>query len=293
MADTALVNLALPMMLAIIMFGMGMTLTPQDFSRVVRQPRAALIALFGQFLVLPGLALVVATLMDLSPPMQVGLMLIAACPGGAMSNLICHLACGNVALSISLTAVSSLLTLITIPIVVGLSLAIFGGGEATIQMPVLQTILTLLGIVVVPVLMGMVVRGHAAAFAERSERHFSILSLAFMILLIIAIVLSERATLGSALVEVGPAVLLLNCLAVLAGLLLGLSANLPRRDVVTLCIEVGIQNSTLAILLALTVIGQASLAIPAGVYGLLMYASAFVLIAWARRSDAVPKASRA
>jgi len=282
MADNLLIELVLPIALASIMFGMGMTLTPGDFVRVVREPKAVVLALFGQLIALPLLAFLLASQLDLSAPMRIGLVLIAACPGGATSNLICHLARGNVALSISLTAVSSLVTLISIPLIVGIALQLFAATEGSIKMPIGRTILTLVGIVGIPVALGMLTRRYAPAFAGRSERPFSILNLTFMLALIIGIVASEWDTLPGALAEVGLAVILLNILAAGFGYSLGRIGQLPHGDVATLSIEVGIQNSTLAILLALTVLGDPVLAIPAGVYGLLMYGPAALLIWWSR-----------
>ncbi len=283
MQDTALVNVLLPALLAFIMIGMGTTLTPEDFGRVLRQPRAALVALFGQLLVLPLLGFALASTLDLSPTAQIGLILVACCPGGTMSNLICHLARGNVALSISLTAFSSVITLVSIPLIMGAAIAYFGGQDHDLTMPVKQTMLTLFGIVLVPVMIGMIVRGHAPNLAERSEKFFSVSGLLLMIALVIGVSISERETLPAALVEIGPGVLALNLLAVTVGLTLARMFRLGRRESVTLAIEVGIQNSSLAILIALSVIQSAALAVPAGVYGLLMYGSAGLIIFWSRR----------
>jgi bile acid:Na+ symporter, BASS family len=279
-----LIEIGLPVALFVIMVGIGLTLTTDDFRREGRRPRSAIVGSLGQLLVMPALGFAIAALLALPPALAVGLVIVAACPGGTTSNLVAYLCRANVALSIVLTVVASLVTIVTLPIAANLALAWQPtASEVAISVPVARTIALLVGIVLVPVAIGMTVRRRAPARASSLETFVSAFGAIVLIALIVGIAISVRDEFWELLAAAGPAVLLLNVVGILAGVALGALARVPPGDRLTLGVELGIKNSTLGILIAATVIGSERMAIPAAVYGLLMYLSAFVLVAYGRR----------
>src|SRR5690606_38237506 len=176
------------------MLGMGMSLVIDDFKKVVLFPQAVILGLVGQIIVLPLIAFALVKLFNASPMVAVGVMLIAACPGGSTSNLISHLAKGDTALSISLTAISSLITVITIPFIVGLSMAYFLAADQSIQLPVGKTITTLIVITLIPVSLGMLIRKKYERFAIKQETAVNIFSALFLAFLVIAILIDQPET---------------------------------------------------------------------------------------------------
>lgn len=275
----------LPILMAFIMVGMGLSLTPQDFKRIFLKPLPAFVGLFGQLLLLPAIGFGVAFLMGLPGILAAGVVLVAVCPGGTMSNLICHLARGNVALSVSLTACTSVATLVTIPLLVNLAFHVFQTADAGVRLPVLATLGRLFLIVILPVMVGMTLRHMNPELATRSDKFFRHLSLGLMIVLVVGLTWSEWDTLIAGLAQVGLATFALNVVSVSSGLFLGRVFQLDHRDVVTLGIEIGIQNSALAILIALSIVKNAELALPAAVYSLVMYFTVAVLIGLMRRKE--------
>jgi BASS family bile acid:Na+ symporter len=279
----ALVDVGLPVALAIVMAGMGLSLAPADFRRVVEQPRAAAVGTLAQLLLPPAIGFAIAAFFADDPVIAAGILLAAAAPSGTMSNVVTHLARGNLALSITLTTISTLITVVTLPAIFNLGVRTFGSGLGSFELPFLETCGTLVAIVLAPTAAGMLVRAKAPAFAGRAERAVGVFALLLMVALIVGIVVSERELLATALPQVGPAMLAFNLLAVAAGYASGRLGGLHARDTVTVAIEVGIRNSTLAILIALTLLQSPALAIPGAVYGLVMYASAAALIVVGRR----------
>jgi bile acid:Na+ symporter, BASS family len=267
----------LPLGLIFIMFGMGLGLTPGDFKRVIFSPKAKLLGLVLQLLALPALAFALACVFRLPGDLATGLMLVAACPGGPTSNIISHLARGDTALSVSLTAVSSVVTVFTIPLVTGFSMSHFMAGEAAVQLPFGKTLAQLLAVTVAPILLGMWTHARRPRFSQRMAGPVNYASLAFLGLLILAAVLRE-ADLGKQIAAVGPVVVCLN----LGGMLLGFGAaaalRLSRPQRISISIEVGIQNATLALAIALGILESSRLAIPAVVYGLFMFVSGGAMI---------------
>lgn len=283
MEGNALVDVGLPVALAIVMAGMGLSLAPADFRRVVEQPRAAAVGTLAQLLLPPAIGFAIAAFFADDPVIAAGILLAAAAPSGTMSNVVTHLARGNLALSITLTTISTLITVVTLPAIFNLGVRTFGSGLGSFELPFLETCGTLVAIVLAPTAAGMLVRAKAPAFAGRAERAVGVFALLLMVALIVGIVVSERELLATALPQVGPAMLAFNLLAVAAGYASGRLGGLHARDTVTVAIEVGIRNSTLAILIALTLLQSPALAIPGAVYGLVMYASAAALIVVGRR----------
>lgn len=293
MQDSLLIKLGLPIAIAIIMCGIGMTLSGGDFRRIAQRPKPVLIGLVGHYLLLPLLGFGVAWLYRLPTEFAVGLVLVAACPSGSTSNALTYLARGNVALAVTLTVISALVTFLSVPLLVSLALQLFGGEARDIRLPVGQTVVHLAALVLVPVLLGMVVRRFAPGFVRRVEPWVSKFALAFLLLLIVGIAISERENLPTWLAQMGPAAMTLCCAAIGLGFLLGRVGGLALRDAITVGMEVGVQNSTLAIVIALTLLQSPQVALPGAIYGLLMYFPALAMAAWGRRAVARQEAAGA
>jgi len=291
MQDSLLVKIALPIAIAVIMCGIGMTLSGGDFRRIAQRPKPVLIGILGHYALLPLLGFAAAWLFPMPAELAIGLVLVAACPSGTTSNALTYLARGNVALAVTLTVISALVTFLSVPLLVNLALQVFGGEARDIRLPVGQTILHLAALVLAPVLIGMAVRRWAPAFAQRLEPWVSRFALGFLVLLIVAIAVSERENLPAWFAQMGPAALTLCCAAVGLGFLLGRISGLELRDAITIGMEVGVQNSTLAIVIALTLLQSPQVALPGAVYGLLMYLPALAMVVSGRRAVARDEAS--
>ena len=275
MQASLLTNLLLPLALGVIMLGLGMGLTLDDFRRVARYPRAVLTGLILQVLILPAVAFALALAFGLPPELAVGLMLLAASPGGATANIYSHLARGDVALNITLTAINSLLCLLTLPLILNLSLEYFLGAGQYVPPPV-RKVIEVAVIIVFPVVIGMVVRAYAPRFAARVEKPLRLLSVLVLVLLVTGAVAQERDTLISFFAVVGLACLSFNLISMGVGYAAPIALKLPRRQAIAIAMEIGIHNGTLAIFIALNVLGNARISVPAAVYSLLMFATAAV-----------------
>lgn len=275
----------LPLALMVIMFGMGLTLTLADFKRVILSPKAKLIGLANQLILLPLIAFGLVHLFRLSPELAVGLMLVAACPGGPTSNLITHLSRGDTALSVTLTAVSSLVTVFTIPLIVGASLTHFmGDAETSISLPFGKTVGQLMLVTLVPVMLGMGVLARWPAFARRMGKPVNVLSMLFLALVILIAVMREPDLAGQ-FREAGWATLTMNITTMVLGFAIAAAAGLALPQRISISIESGIQNGTMSLAIALGLIGDPRIAVPAVVYSLLMFATgAFMILRFGRRS---------
>lgn len=282
MTSSIFSQLVLPLSLFIIMFGMGLSLERQDFARVVKYPKAVTIGLLGQMVLLPAVGFLIAGWLLAAPALAVGLVLLAACPGGTTSNLIAYHARGDLALSVTLTAITSVLTIITIPIIVGLALATFKDTSVPIELPVTRMMLTLFLITLLPIGLGMLVRGWRAPFAQRLEPKISAFGAIFLGLLIVIIMYEQGDSLLGQLVSAGPSALLLNIAMMIIGFLLAVWFNLNDRQRASITVEVGVQNSTLAILIASSVLNDGTIALPAAMYSLAMYLTGGSFIVWRR-----------
>jgi BASS family bile acid:Na+ symporter len=282
---SVLTAVLLPLALFIIMLGMGLGLTVDDFKRVVVEPRAMVLGLLAQLVMLPLVGLGLAIAFPLSPELAVGVMVLAACPGGPTSNLISYLVRGNVALSISLTAISSLVTVFTIPLVVNGAMQFFMGTGRDLQLPVGNTVLQIAVITLVPVSLGMVLHRLVPAWAAQLEATVKWLSLGFLGLIIAGLLVQERQNVLDFFVQVGLVTLTLNVVTMALGYAIGLAGRLPIPSRKAIAVEVGIQNGTLAIAVASapTLLNQPTLAIPAAIYSLLMFVTSAVfavLVRW-------------
>jgi BASS family bile acid:Na+ symporter len=278
--DSALTDVALPAALAVVMLGLGLSLTVEDFARVTRRPRAVVVALALQVLVLPALCFGLVALAGLEPVLAVGMVLLAASPGGTTANLFSHLFRGDVALNVSLTAVNSLLAVVTLPLVTNLAVAVFdppGAGGIGLQFG--KTV-QVFAIVLVPVALGMLARRWSPAFADRADRPVRILSAVVLALVIVGTVVAERENVAGYLREVGLVALAFCVLSLLVGFVVPRAVGVAHRQAVACAFEIGVHNSTLAITVAIGVLGSVELAVPAAVYGVVMFPVA-ALVGWA------------
>ncbi|RLP92652.1 bile acid:sodium symporter family protein [Micromonospora sp. BL4] len=273
--DSALTLIGLPIALGIIMLGLGLGLTIADFRRVAHHPKAAVIALVCQVLVLPALCFALVLAFDLAPELAVGMMLLAASPGGTTANLYSHLFGGHVALNITLTAINSVLAVFTLPILVNLSAAYFLPDGRSIGLQ-FDKVLQVFAIVLVPVAIGMLIRARVPRIAERLNRPVRILSVVVLVAVIAGAVLGERENIADYFVSVGLAVLAFNLLSLAIGYGVPRLAGVDRSAATAAGFEIGIHNSTLAITIALSpaLLDSTQMAIPGAVYGIVMFFTA-------------------
>jgi BASS family bile acid:Na+ symporter len=272
-------NLAayIPFNLAFIMFVMGLSLHINDFKRVIEYPKAVLIGLACQILVLPLLAWLIASVLNLNPLLSTGLLLLALCPGGVTSNLACQLAKGNSALSVSLTAISSVMTVFSLPLFMLLL-----SDTNNINLPLIFTIKKLAVMTALPLCLGMGLNYLAAGFVQRHLSKVTLLSALVFCLMIGSVWLQQWDNISFSATQAGSAAVLLNITALLLGWGVAKMAQLQQKEQITLSLEVGLQNSALAVVVAVSMIGDGQLAIPASVYSVIMVCSAVSVIIIAR-----------
>lgn len=284
------IKLVIPGSLALIMLGMGLTLKVEDFTRIARYPKAVLGGLVGQIVMLPALAFAMAVGLDLEPLLAVGIMLIALSPGGAVSNLFTLLAKGNVALAVTLTAMSSLLGVVTIPYLLNLFLGYFLNERQMIYLPILPTMQQIAYITVIPIGIGMVIRSRFPDKVGGAQTLVKILSAAFLLGAVALIVVREGQAFFDKLRLVGTLTAALNLLTVIMGYGIGLLLRLKHRDALTLAIEIGIHNAILATAIALapSMLNNTAIAMVPTIYGftmMLVTPAAVYVLSWLRNDD--------
>lgn len=276
MDDSAKIYLGIALM--IVMIGMGLSLTTQDFKRIVLYPKAIILGMINQLVFLPLVAYVLITFFDVRPALAIGLMILAACPGGPTSNLITHLCKGDTALSVSLTAISSILTLFTIPLILEWSVQYYSAQDAVIEINRLDIFKDLLLVSLVPIALGMLIKHYKSDFAVKMEKPVKIASALILLVLIVGLTIKERANIIPYFSEVGLSALSLNIVSLALGFTTARLMGLNKQQSISISIESGIQNGTLAIGIAIGILHNSDYAIPAAVYSLIMFLSAFVLI---------------
>lgn len=264
----------LPISLAFIMFTLGLALAWADFKRVAVQPRDFFVGAVSQVILLPLVAFALVSVWPLKPELAVGVMILAACPGGVTSNLLTHLARGDTALSVSLTAVISVLTAFTLPFIVGFSIVHFMDSASAPRLDIVRTVIGVFVITTVPVIAGMLVKHFAPRFAERFERGARHFATVLFILIVLGAIYSERANIAGYFVQAGPVTLVLNVAMMAIATGFGLLFAMGRRQRTAITLECGLQNSTLAIFVGATLIGNTAMIVPGGIYGLLMFVTA-------------------
>ena len=284
--DNLLLDVGLPIVLAFVMVGIGLTLTVADFDRQRRDPKPLVVGVLGLTVIVPALSVLIAVVLDLPPELAIGIVLLGATAGGTTSNVLTYLAGGNTALSLVLTVVANLATIISIPIWSSVALDRWGAGVAegvNVTVGFLDVAGLLVGLVLIPTSLGMLVRAKNPALAARLENTVSKVSAITLFVLVIAatVTLDDAWTL---LRQAGPATLLLACVATATGFGLGVLSRLPKPGHVALGMEFGIKNITLTMLLGVTALGSQAVALPAAVYGVMMYIPGLILLVFARRS---------
>ena len=278
-----IIDIFLPLSLIFIMFTLGLGLTLNDFMNLVRMPKAFIVGIMNQMLLLPITAFIIVSLMGLTKEMAVGMMILASCPGGVTSNMITKLAKGDTALSISYTAVISILTIITLPIITGFSMNHFMGAESP-PLDLLSLGLTMFLITALPVGIGLLIRSKNKNFADSFEIIATKISTILFIIIILGALASEWNTFINNIIKLGPAIFFLMIIMITIGFKSSQWFKMSNQQAVTVSIESGIQNATVGITIGNLIInpetGLSVLSIPSGVYGILMYFICLPFIFW-------------
>ena len=284
----------LPFAVCLIMFGMGLSLTLNDFKRIFTDSRVVIIGLFAQLVMLPAVGFLIAASTPLSPVLAVGLVVLTACPAGSTSNIISLLAKGDVALSITLTACSSLISIVTIPLVVNLAMQTFLGENSMVQLPFLSTVLQIVFVTALPVSLGMLARRYYPRFAQQAEKPIRWWAIAFLAIIILGIIVQAPAdNFLFYILTIGWITLLLNVVTMTLGFAIAFFLKLRRPSIVTITVEVGIQNGGLALAIAAspTLLNTPEMAMPAAIYTLLMFFTGGGFALWSSRYFTAAKPS--
>lgn len=275
----------LPLALAFIMLTLGLGLTGQDFIRVIKQPKDFLIGLLSQIILLPIVAFIIIKIWPISPELAIGVMIIASAPGGVTSNILTSLARGDVALSISLTAVISLLSVITVPFVVLTSVDLLGLNNITENISLLSMAIQMFLIVAAPTFLGMIIRKYANNFTLKFEPTAKKISVALFIIVLIGAILSEKENLVNYFAQAGLITLLLNILMMILAYNLAKIFGSGSQQKKAISIECGLQNGTLAIFVGTVLFGGGVYIIPAATYSLIMFLTSILFVFFLRNSN--------
>jgi BASS family bile acid:Na+ symporter len=260
------VEFFLPGSVIAIMFAIGLELSLQDFTRVMKEPKAAIVGLGGQLLLLPCLGFLLAFLVRDDVTLALGIVLLAACPGGATSNMVCYLARANTALSVSFTAITSVVSFITIPLIVNSGLVLFSDSETAIHLPVLATMKRVFLLTLLPIILGMLAQKVIPTIVRRIQPYLQKMSSLLLVIILLVIFTLNWPRLINDFWRLAPIALALSTLAGLLGYAIARSAKLDRSDKFTISIEVGFQNIALAQLIAATILGRPEYGLLAAIY---------------------------
>tara|TARA_Y100000590_G_scaffold445275_1_gene577183 strand:- start:476 stop:1324 length:849 start_codon:yes stop_codon:yes gene_type:complete len=271
-------DVILPLALAFIMFALGLGLSGADFLRVIKQPRDFFVGAFSQIILLPIVAFIIVKILSLSPELAIGVMIIASAPGGVTSNLLTSFAKGDVALSISLTAVISLLCVATIPFIILASAELLGGSTITQNISLFDMSRNMFLIVTVPVILGMLLRKFTTSFAIKFEKIAKKLSIFLFILVLLGAIAAERENIVSYFAQAGLVTLILNVIMMIIAYYVAkiFASGIAQRKCIT--IECGLQNGTLAIFVATSIFGGGVYVVPAATYSLIMFGTSLIFI---------------
>ena len=272
----------LPVSLGIIMLGLGLSLTVDDFKRVVKYPKAMAVALLCQMVLLPLICFFLVKVSGLNPVLAVGMMLLAASPGGATSNLYSHLAKGDVALNISLTAINSVLSLFMLPLIVNLSLNHFMDSGQYIPMQ-FRKIAEVFAIVLLPVTIGMLIKKLNPFFADRITKIVKIASVLLLVTIVVALTIKEKQVLIDNFSELGVPLLLFNLISITLGYFVPRLLKVEKKQSISISMEISIHNGTVAIYIALSVLQNSVMSVPPASYSLLMFFTAAIFGYWVNR----------
>ena len=271
--------------LFIIMLGMGLSLVIEDFKKIIEYPKAIMVGITNQLIILPIIGFAIVSIFPLNPEIAIGIMILAACPGGATSNLITHLAKGDVALSVTLTAINSFITILTIPFIVNFALAHFLNSGQMIRLDVIDTIVKIMTIIIIPVSIGMVIRHYKKSFALKMAKPVRIASGMVIALIIIGLVIKEKENFIAYFQQAGIVALLLNASTMAVGFLSSKLFNIINKRAISISIESGIQNGTLAITIAVVLLKNPDFAIAPAVYSLIMFFTGGVAVYYGIRKS--------
>lgn len=287
MQESIISSVILPLAIAIIMVTLGMTLTIADFRRIFTQPKPIFIGLFCQMVLLPLLGFAVAGIFALPAIYAISLVLLAVSPDGATSNLIIHAGDGDRALGITLTAITNMLAFLTIPFGLGIAYSIYGTGALDIDFPVVDTMIQVAVITLIPTLIGMGIRQWKPEFAENSKRWSKTFATVFLFLVILALIAQNWDVIVRDGPRFAPAFIALNVVSLIVGYYVPRFLKVDYVQSMTIAIETGLQNSTVSITVAITLLNNNDMAIIPGLYAIWMYVTGFALAFWmARRSSA-------
>lgn len=257
--------------LIIIMLGMGLSLVIDDFKRIFLYPKAIFVGLFNQLIILPLIGFALVSIFPLHPDIAIGIMILAACPGGPTSNLISHLAKADVALSVTLTAITSFVTILTIPFIVNFALVHFLDEGQIIKLNVFETIIQIFAIIVIPISLGMLIRRYKEDFAKRMAKPVRTASGVVIALVIVGILIKENEKIISFFQQAGIVALSLNAATMLVGYFTSVLFKIKNEQALSISIESGIQNGTLAISVAVVLLGSTAFSVAPAIYSLLMF----------------------
>lgn len=279
--------------LIIIMLGMGLSLVADDFKRIIIYPKAIIVGLVNQLILLPLIGFAIAISFPLTPEIAIGIMILAACPGGPTSNLITHLAKGDTALSVTLTALSSFITILTIPFIINFALIHFLDEGKMIQLDVMETIVRIFIIIIIPIIIGMIIRRYREKFALKMANPVRKASGIVIALVIIGIVIKEKEHIISYFQQAGVVALVLNAATMLVGYYSAKLFRITDKRAISIAIESGIQNGTLAMSIAIVLLGSTELAITPAIYSLLMFLTGGIAIYWGGRRNKATSTAQA
>jgi len=279
--DSALTTVGLPLALAIIMFGLGLDLTPADFRRVGRAPKAVAVALACQVVLLPAICFGLVVLLDLPALLGIGMLLLAASPGGTTANLFSHLFRGDVALNITLTAINTVIAVVTLPLITGLAIAYYDRQD-DVSMPLVE-IVKVFALILLPVGIGMLVNSRAPGFARRMDKPVRVGSAVILAVLVLGILLDQRENVGDYLADVGLVTALFCAISLVVGYVVPKAFGVTGPQAIASSMEVGVHNATLAIFVAVEVLDEVEISVPAAVYSLVMFLFAALWGSWVSR----------
>ncbi|WP_349929531.1 bile acid:sodium symporter family protein [Acinetobacter sp. A1-4-2] len=268
--DSGLFTLFLPLILAFMMIGLGLELTVKDFLRIRHHPKAIFLALFSQQVILVGVAFFICILFKPSPLLAIGFMLLAASPGGPTANLISYIFKGDVALNLTLTALNSIICTFTLPFIVNLSMHYFLGESQSVAMPI-EKITQVFLIIFVPVCLGMLIRSLAPNTALQLNKPMRLFSVIFLFSIFLYALYKERFNVTEYFSEIGVAIALFCLISFLVGYLVPHLSGISDKQARACTFEVGIHNTGMALTIALSVLSNTTIAIPAGIYTIFMY----------------------
>jgi len=278
------IDVFLPLALAFIMFALGLGLTGNDFMRVIKQPRDFFVGTFSQIILLPIIAFILVKLWPISPELAIGVMIIAAAPGGVTSNILTSFARGDVALSISLTAIVSLLSVITVPFIILTSVILIENSSLDLNISLINMAISMFLIVTVPVIIGMIFRKIASNVATKFEPIAKKISTLLFVIVLLGAILAEKDNVVSYFAQAGLITLVLNVVMMIVAYYIAqlLASGTEQKKCIT--IECGLQNGTLAIFVATSIFGGGMYVIPAATYSLIMFGTSLIFVYLVRKS---------